>query len=176
MIDFGVAIIVFIVTAACHVFIHNVLVSRRRASVKTVALFFPGLLALWVVLLLIHRNQDTSGIAVLDWWTVPLPRSAMITFIVLAVFYILYFGSAFFGDESPSSKIYTFLRKQRTASYAELKRLFSEKELIYDRLHDLVFAGFIAYGGGKYKITSLGFWFTSMVGYYRWFIGWKSSG
>ena len=176
MIDLGIAIVVFVLTAACHVLIHNAFVSRSRASIKTIAIFIPGFFALWLALILLHTQWFTYNTEMLNWWTAPLPRSSLIVFFVLSIFYILYYGSAFFGDESPSSKIYEFLRKKRTASYRDITRLFSDRELIHNRLNDLASVGIIEDIGDTYRIKRTGFWLIALIEQYRRFLGWESSG
>ncbi|OGG04283.1 hypothetical protein A2Z33_03990 [Candidatus Gottesmanbacteria bacterium RBG_16_52_11] len=174
MLDIFVSITIFLLVAGAHILIHNAAASGRIYLPRSIFLFFiSGGLLNWMVLNTLPRLGHSGWAALLMY---PLPLTATVIYVVISVIYILYSGSAVYGDYSPSAKIYLYLVKRGRATEKELKKLFSDTELVTNRINDLIHMGFVGRKSDAYFVSTKGKFLYILIEIYRRIIGWRSSG
>ena len=100
-------------------------------------------------------------------WGCPLKWSS---FLLYGLFCIWYFGETTTVQySSPSMKIITALRKkpEQKISLSEIKKLFSDKEFISDRLDDLVAHDHVKLEAGTYSLLPRGKRIVQIFKFYR---------
>jgi len=172
--DLIFSLLLFVITLIFHINLHNFLIKLKISSINTVIIFPIAIIINYLILVnSVYYNNIRTIIPFIGY---SLPITSSIVFFVLSSMYILYFGSAFYGDYSPSSKLYMYLLKHKTATYTDIKNLFSDQELVLNRLNDLSSVGFVYKKKDNYFIGPKGKITAKIIKCYRKLLGWKSSG
>jgi len=80
------------------------------------------------------------------------------------------------GDESPSSKIILLVAKYKNLALNELLSNFSDQQLVYKRLDDLVKAGLIEKINNRYFAKPKGKLLIRLIEIYRAVLNWNQTG
>lgn len=93
-------------------------------------------------------------------------------------FYLIYFFSTKTGEESPSSKIISAVKASIAGGLSknDILKLFSDEELITDRLMMLKMSGFIKNRKKVFFATNKGGKVAAIVELYRILLGWNIGG
>ncbi len=120
--------------------IHLGICRRQKRAVLLIKTFFfiSGffLLIFWGASWLFHQSFPPAPKSL---WTLPLPISATILYILSVFFYLSFYVNV--KLVSPSQKIMTLIREKRCRTYQELLKYFTDSEFVQPRLDDLVDSG-----------------------------------
>ena len=148
-------IIFYLLSAIAHIIIHRLLAALNFKSFKSVAIFLIGFFIL----------INISG---LGWW--------LYLYLMLSVLHASLYTSPYLNQRGPSSVILTYVGRKKRVTIDEVYRLFSEKELIGDRLKDLIISGHIRIINGRFVATEKGKILATILGFYRNLIFWQLGG
>lgn len=164
-----ITIAIFFVTVLAHIFLFRKINSGKR---MTLPVFIAGFIMVTVLNLFILKSANYD---LKEWRQVYLPFSSIFIFILLTGSYFILLTSVFLDDESPSTKIYSLIRRKEKMGLSDLINQFSNKTLIIKRLHELEKAGFV-YKKRKYQILPKGKILVSLINHYKNTLGWKIIG
>ena len=93
--------------------------------------------------------------------------SSLVLYSLLSLAYVA--ESTAIENESPSMKIIKCILRhpESRATFMELRKEFSDREFIYDRLNDLVKNGHILEEGSLYRLSGRGLLIASLIKAYR---------
>lgn len=149
MISIFITFVIFLIA-----FITQLLLVRifRRLNIHTFVSFAIHIIGFTIVVFLVLPLNE-------------LPYTAILAYILLTVLLVTFSFVPLLGGRSPTSVIITALQK-RKATISQLLMAFDEKEMILNRVEDLINVGIVKKRGGRYIISRLGLfisWFISTV-------------
>ncbi len=174
--DIILTLFLFLLTAGSHVFVTRYISARGKTSLLPLLIFPIGLISNCYLLLIFPYSEYFFGIHLGYWWATPLLITSGLLFTSLSIFYIIYAGSAMFGDLSPSAEIYMALRNSVPQTYGQIQKHYTDKSLIATRLNDLKETGLIKNENGYLKATNKGMRTAKIFLIIKKLLGWKSSG
>lgn len=160
----------FLVTIAGHIFLHRFLVRQGIKSYRSIYIFGFGLVWTFFILLYVSANMTSSF-----WWNVKAPIASSLIYALLSFIYYIYFGNAYLGEDSPSSRIFYHLEKG-PKTYEQILSYFSDESLILKRLRNLVDAKLIEHKDGMYVVTQRGKLMMFIFERYRHVLSWNKGG
>lgn len=171
MIYFFLSIIFFLSTVCAHIFLHRVLVSRHIVSYRSIYIFGFGFVT--VLCIFFYLSVTFTSFS---FWTTPYPLSASLIYAFLAFLYYIYFGNAYLGEDSPSSRIFFHLEKG-PKTYEQILSYFSDESLVMQRITNLVDAGLVYRMPGQvYTISMKGKILMTVIEGYRALLSWNKGG
>lgn len=173
--DILLSVAVFFVTAILHVIMHRVLKKFRIVTFKTTLVFTAGFI-LNLSLLYFFRPQINAFQTGNLWWFISTPLSALAFYVCFSFVYVLFFTSPYWGEESPSFRIFFLIKKFGQMSQADLLKYFSNEDFIQKRLQDLELEGFTGKKGDKYYLEARGRGLLNLIETYRKILNWYPGG
>lgn len=136
----------------------------RRHPIPVLAgmLMTGGAVAAWYCL----THLDPAGF----------PVTALVLYMAASSVTITVSMTPLLGDESPSSKILVCVMHRREMSAADLRALFSDRQLVAKRIGDMLAQQWITEHNGTYTVTPRGHLLASAIGAYRRMLGMRLSG
>jgi len=153
--------LIFSFAAIAHVFLYRLLTRLKIKSFRSVLIFAAGFL------ILISANFGTEK---------PTPLSGGILYIFLTGIYLVYFGSVYIGEESPSADIFAMVKKEKELTKAEIRNKFSDRIVIGKRLENLIDSGLVSKRGENYKLSGRGNIIAFLFDAFRQILGWRQGG
>lgn len=169
-----VSICVFVLALIVHILAYKLFRKITRHNEVLLVIFSAGMIAVTAVEFLLLGNfirfPDTG------FFYAPLPFTAVATYALLSMGYLIFFIAPFLGEESPTSLLLVMLLKKKRATETEIISAFSDSELILKRLEKLKEQGFIKLRNKNYSINRRGLRIAYLVNMYRKLLGWESFG
>ena len=176
MFNIFVCLSIFTINACFHFIIHKILARFKVYSIKTVSVFFFGLLfnlywSLQIASGKLFMSQD------LPYWLVAsLPLSSLLLYCLLCLVYTIFYTAPLTDNHSPSTRIIPLVEKRGKISEEEIIVFFSNKDLITGRLSNLEKAGLIGKKQNSYKVLKRGKILIGLVSVYRRLLNWHPGG
>jgi len=127
----------FCFTCVVQLMIHRILMIIGKRTFATVHVLTVGCMINATVIYFLYRSLSPisqNG----SLWFYPIPVSASVLYILLYFAYIIYSVSPYLGQEGPTSRILMLFRKHQKLTEQQLIAAFTDKEIIFDRIDDLV--------------------------------------
>lgn len=137
------------ITFLLHIIWHKQWYSGQKGNIRSARIFLLCTLMYFPLNVVLHSVLS-------DLFVVPLRLTGFLLYCFIVTFYAIYFVSALLGEESPSGRIYSYIKNHSRASESELLKLLPEKSMIGDRLGHLLKSGYIRKQAGTYVITQKG--------------------
>lgn len=171
MIYFILSILFFLLTICAHIFLHRILVKRNIVSYRSIYIFGFGFL--FTILFLFYISVSVSPNS---FWSLQYPLSSSFVYALLAFLYYIYFGNAYLGEDSPSSRIFYHLQTG-PKSYEQILSYFSDDSLVGKRVVNLLDAGLVSQSrDSRYTVTSKGIFLMTIIEVYRNLLHWNKGG
>ena len=159
--DIFVAFVTFVAAFLLQAVIHRVLIFFGKRSLLSLGVYPLS----WVGLIGYFFTRQSV-----------LPFTSLLFFGLLTCVYTILFLSIYLHQNSPSTKMYVLIRKNRSMSIKDILKHFSEEEMIAPRLADLARTGYISKQKGIYRVLSSGKKVDKYLSFYRKLLKWESSG
>lgn len=163
----------FLISVIFHIVLSRIFLLFGRKSILLVSVFAVGGIMHFIITL-ISLKQSINFES--NLFLLPLPFTSFLLYMLLVFNYLIYFMATYWGEESPSLKLYFFLKNGEKRTFTEITAIFPKKELIDMRLEALVSGQFIKQKKDVYVIQPRGERLAYLFKLYRKFLGWQSSG
>ncbi len=165
MIYFVLAFFCFAFFILAHALLYRIKIIQFETWKLILLFILIGLFYLFVVFRLVSSDFEFR-----------LPWSSFVCYILFSVWYLGELTTVQYS--SPSMKILRALmsKPDRKITADQVSLLFTDEELIFDRLKDLVLNGHIIEEGGQYRILPRGRLIMSLFNAYRALLGRKLGG
>lgn len=165
--------IIFLITFIIHILLHRFLLRYKIVTFKSLSIFAFGFILDLGGVIYLYENVPINNSEILF---TPLPVTALILYVLLSLNFAIFMTSIYLKDQSPSAKLVWLVKINSKAELKEIKHYFSNSELIFKRLADLVRVRWIKKEGARYKIITRGKLIIKFIYFYRSLLGWKITG
>jgi len=161
VIDLGASLAVFVAMWLLHVAWFRV--SAPRASVRALLLLFSmGFVIVTVILAWAASRQQADG-------TVALPATALVLYVLLSLAYTIIYTAV--EVDSPSALIVLLVNERGGMTFAELREILTDDNLVIARVRDLVTAGSVSAAGDQFRLERGGALIARIFAAYRGLLG-----
>lgn len=143
---------IFIGSLAAHSVLHKTLLHRPVITLWSTFIYSAGFV---ILLALVWPVRD--GVYVLP---------SIVLYILLTFNTVLWYIFLLHGGVIPSSVILASFSRNHMQTYRQIRGLFQEKNLIEDRLEDLIGAKIIVRRNAGYTVTAKGKWIVRVITVY----------
>lgn len=172
MIYIFTAISVFILAVLFHIILYRTL---ARKTIWGIWLFSIFLLGFFINLIAVKFVLPRLIVSDDNFWNHPLPFCAVFLYMLFVAIFFIFYIISFFGDKSPSNKIYESVKRYHKQSEKDLIAIFDNEVLISKRLRELIKAGMVKKKYEKLFISSKGRYFIHKLNIYRYILNWNSN-
>lgn len=157
---FWYSLMIFILSVLLHILICRFFDKLQIRSFKSVLIFPLGLF----ILILPNPWKD-------DFILTPVA-----VYILFSIIWSLLFISVYYRDVSPTFKILSLAGRKKRFSLKEVTGIFSDRELIFNRLEGLISSGQIKKNKDSYYVTAKGVKLIFLINIYRKILNWNQGG
>lgn len=173
MIYIFITLLSFLSFVILHIFSHKILAIVGKATFKSILVMPISIIVFsFITIYRLPQMLDNGK----SWWTVPIPVNAIILYGIFTAIYLIYFTNAYYGESSPTGKIYEILKEKGKATFKQIVDEFSDEDLIGKRLDNLVTGGLIRKKGKIYYLTLKSQKVMKAFDVYRRLLGWDRGG
>lgn len=174
MSDLASAIILFSLAAILHALSFRVLLRLGIRSFMPAFTFVVGFMIQAYCVFSLHPHILPPKYC--STWGTAMPFSSLLLYFFLSWFYIMLTLGAYLGTLSPSTKIMELLKRNGSMTKEEIIRCFSDRDLVRNRLSELVRDRAVAVSDGRFLATPRGRRLVDWIAFYRHILNWKAGG
>lgn len=173
MFDLLLSFIIYFIAIVLHIVVHRLLVSKGIVTFKTISIFGAALILNAWILLAFALEGFTSMHLLLS---IRLPLFALVSSFLAMLLYVLFFTSPFWGEESPSIKIFFLVKRNKRMLRSTIMNNFTNDDIINKRLNFLVNSEHISQRKNVYYANLKGKKLLTLIEIYRKILRWHEGG